>query len=254
MKHSHSHTGAKSIDEYAYLSHLKNVNGGLKLGFTIAVILLSVSATNWVVPIVATLMCTVITVVFGKVHLKDYLSLFTVPLVFLAMGALAIAMSLNFENGFSIAFHRSDVVHAMMVSVKALGAVSAMYTLSLSTPMNEIITILGKLRLPEILCELMRLMYKYIFILADSQVKMQNSATSRLGYVGFTRSFKTFGMVCSNLLVVSLRRATDYYNAVESRSFNGRLKFLSTSHPLKFSHVLGFGGVCVLLLCLEIVL
>jgi cobalt/nickel transport system permease protein len=243
--------GANSIDEYAYLSHLKGVNGGLKLLFTLSVIIISVSANGWLVPTLATIICLVITVGFGKVSLRDYLSMFSVPLVFLIMSALAIALTLNFENGITIAFHRSDVLRALMVSLKALGSVSAMYMLSLSTPMNEIISILGKLKLPEILCELMRLMYRYIFILMDSEVRMRNSATARLGYDGFGRSVKTFGLVCSNLLAVSFRRASDYYNAVESRSFGGRLKFLGTAKPLKAKHIVAFGSCLATLLVLN---
>ncbi len=240
--------GAKSIDEYAYLSHLKVVNSGIKLCFAVAVIFISISSKSWVVPTIATMLCLIITVCFGKVHLSDYLSLFTVPVAFLVMSAVAIAVSLNFDNGFSIAFHHKDVIRAVVVSIKALGSVSAMYMLSLSTPMNEIISLLGRLKLPEIICELMRLMYRYIFILADSQVKMKNSAESRLGYDGFRRSIKTFGLTCSNLLAVSLRKASDYYNAIESRSFGGRLKFLGSSQPVKATHIVAFGGCFAVLL------
>jgi cobalt/nickel transport system permease protein len=245
--------GANSIDEYAYLSHLKDVNGGLKLCFALSVILISVSSNSWLVPILATIVCLVITVGFGKIPLRDYISLFSVPLVFLIMSALAIALTLNFDNGITIAFHYNNIIRAIMVSLKALGAVSAMYMLSLSTPMNEIISILGKVKLPEVICELMRLMYRYIFILMDSQARMRNSATARLGYDGFGRSIKTFGLLCSNLLAVSFRRASDYYNAVESRSFGGRLKFLGTAKPLKTIHVVAFGGCFVLLLCVELI-
>jgi cobalt/nickel transport system permease protein len=245
--------GAGSIDEYAYLSHLKGVNGGLKLCYTLSVILICVSTKGWLVPILATIVSLVITVGFGKVPLRDYLSLFSVPVIFLTMSALAIALTLNFDGGITIVFHRKDILRAVVVSLKALGAVSATYTLSLSTPMDEIVSILGKLRLPEVLCELMRLMYRYVFILMDSQARMRNSATARLGYDGFGRSIKTFGLVCSNLLAVSFRRASDYYNAVESRSFGGRLKFLGANRPLKAMHVVGFGGCVVLLLLVSII-
>lgn len=252
MGSNHTHLGAGSIDEYAYSSHLKGVHGGLKLCYALAVVLISVGSSGWLVPVVATLACLTITVAFGGVRLKDYLALLTVPLVFLLMGALAIAATFSFEGGFSVEFRREDVLRALLVSVKALGAVSATYTLSLSTPIDEVVTLLGRMRLPELLCELMRLTYRYVYILLDAQARMQHAAAARLGYDGFARSIRTFGKVCANLLVVSLRRATYYYYAIESRSCGGRLRFLVGSKPLKAAHAVPLGACVALLLCLEV--
>lgn len=239
-KGEHSHLGAKSIDEYAYSSRLFNVNCGLKTLFSFLMIITAISSSNYYVPLFIAFICCFITTAIGRIPLKKYISLFSVPLVFIIMGAIAIAITVNVEGGFYISFNMPDVLRAVKVTAKAVGAVSGMYMLSLSTPMNEIITLLGKLRIPEILCELMRLIYRYIFILMDSQIRLKNAAAARLGYNGYTRSLKTFGMVCSNMLVTSLRRASDYYNAVESRSFGGRLKFYSGIKKLKLLHLLGF--------------
>lgn len=240
MGHSHSHISAKSIDEYAYSSGLKNINSGLKIIVALSFIVISVCADNLITPLFCVLSCCLVTIFIGKMHFKNYISLFSIPFVFMLMGSVAIAMTINFSGEFFIKFYYKDIIHALIISAKALGSVSAMYMLSLSTPMNEIISVLGKIRLPEILCELMRLMYRYIFILVDSQVKMKNSAASRLGYSGYRRSIKTFGLVCSNLLVVSLHRASDYYNAVESRSCRKNMKFLIQKHPIKVMHTVIF--------------
>lgn len=248
---THSHTGAKSIDEYAYLSHIRSINSGVKAGFCFCMMILSVCSGNFIVPVVISIICAIISCGFGKMNLKSYVSLFTIPFVFMIMSGIAISMTI--ESGFRIKFFQSDIIRALHITVKAVGSVSAMYTLAVSTPMNEIISLFDRLRLPEILCELMRFMYRYIFILADTQIKMKNSAVARLGFNGFSRSLHTFGLICSNLLIVSLRRATDYYNSVEARSLGNRLKFPCENYPVKPAHVAVFGSVFFLTVIIEVV-
>lgn len=249
----HSHIGARSIDEYAYLSGMKNVNSGLKVFASVCMIIISISSAGWITPLFCAICCGAVSIVFGKVRLGNYISLLTIPFVFMIMSSAAISMTVSLREGFSVCFYRQDVMRAAVVSAKAFGAVSSMYMLSLSTPVTEIVYIMGKLCVPEIICELMRLMYRYIFILADAQVRMKNAAQSRLGYVTFRRSVRTFGLICSNLLAVSLRRASDYYNAVESRSGEERLKFLRCCKPVKAAHIAAFGGSMAAAAGIEIV-
>ena len=77
-------------------------------------------------------------------------------------------------------------VRTMLVMARALGAVSALYLLSLSTPMPEIIGVLRKMRCPDVVTELMYLIYRYIFLLFHMHDAMKNSAMSRLGYLGLS--------------------------------------------------------------------
>lgn len=66
---------------------------------------------------------------------------------------------------------------------------------------------------------------------------MKNSAESRLGYCDFKTSCYSFGQVASNLLVVSLKRGNNYYNALEARCYNGDLQFLEEEKQVKAGQV-----------------
>ena len=71
----------------------------------------------------------------------------------------------------------------------------------------------------------------------DTHRRMKNSAESRLGYCDFKPSCYSFGQVASNLLVVSLKRGNNYYNAVEARCYDGDLRFLEEEKPLKAGQI-----------------
>ena len=121
--------------------------------------------------------------------------------------------------------------------LKALGAVSALYMMTLTTPLSEIIAVLRKAHVPKLIIELMNMIYRYIFIMIDTHSRMKNSAESRLGYCDFKTSCYSFGQVASNLLVVSLKRGNNYYNALEARCYNGDLQFLEEKKQVKAGQV-----------------
>ena len=81
----------------------------------------------------------------------------------------------------------------------------------------------------------------------DTHSRMKNSAESRLGYVDFKTSCYSFGQVASNLLIVSLKRGNDYYNALESRCYDGELRFLEEEKPVKVRQII-LAAVFVILL------
>lgn len=250
----HNHFGARSIDEYAYSSKLKNWNSSLKVLFSFVIMILSICSQNIIVPILISVSAGVITIYTGKIRTIEYLSFMCIPLVFLIMTSIAIMLDFNFSGGFSVKILPENIYRAMHISSKAIGAVSAMYMMSLSTPVTEIIAVLGKLKLPFIIIELMNLIYKYIFVLLDSQAKMKNSAAARLGYCNFRTSLKTFGLICGNLFAVSLRRASDYYNAIESRCSGGKIKFMCQNNSIKLRQVMFLSIYIILIILFEILL
>ena len=97
---------------------------------------------------------------------------------------------------------------AGLVMSRALGAVSCLYFLSLSTTLPEILSVLRKARVPAGVTELAVLIYRYIFILLSACHAMRDAAASRLGYSGFRRSIRTTGAVYGNLLAASAEPET----------------------------------------------
>ncbi len=125
--------------------------------------------------------------------------------------------------------------------LRTFGAVSALYFLTLSTPAGEVVRLLGKLHVPGIVTELMYLIYRYIFIMMDTQGRIRTAAESRLGYRDFITSCKTFGASLGNLLVITLKRSGAYYDAMESRGYDGELLFMEEERQFKIRWLLWAG-------------
>ena len=110
---------------------------------------------------------------------------------------------------------------------------SALYMMSLSTPVNEIILVLQKLHLPELCIELMNLIYRYLFLLLDVSQQMTTAAKARLGDRSFAQTCRSFAGIAGNLFLIALKKGNAYYDAMLARGYDGRLAFLTEEKPVR---------------------
>lgn len=260
-KHHRGHhhgEGVISIDGYAYASKLGGWNPGFKVVLALVLLVFGIAADSMPVSVLILLAMGWLVVGRGGLPAGTYLGLLTIPAAFILMSSLAIGfyfsgtpkgdyqLHLGF---FYVCATGESLRYAGRLIVKAMGAVSCMYMMSLTTTSSEIIGVLRTCRVPSLLIELMTLIYRYIFILMEVQVKMSTAAKSRLGYVDLKTSYYTFGSILSNLFIVSLKKANTYYDALESRCYDGSLCFLEEEKPLsRLQAASGTGFVIFLLL------
>lgn len=252
--HSHRHTGVRSIDYFAYTSRLGGWNAAFKVTFSLMMLVFCIAADSLAVSLFTIAVMAGLIVGLGGLRLHSYLALLSVPLAFLLMSGLAIALhfssapqgELFFDLHFFYVYtSRADLLFALALTLKAFGAVSAMYLMTLTTPASEIVGVLRRARVPKIIIELMYLIYRFIFILLDVHGRMHAAAASRLGHRGFRASVRSFGGIAGNLLVLSMRKANTYYNAMESRCYNGEMRFLEQEKPVRAWQMVLAGAIWV---------
>ena len=168
---------------------------------------------------------------------KVFLKFLTVPLAFLALGCLTIVVNAHPQGtpvlaGLSVGSQvwgitRDSAFQGLAILSKSLGAISAMYFLALNTPVTDLTMALEKLHVPRLLVELMELIYRFIFVLAETAEHIHTAQDSRLGYQGFRRSVSSLGMLASMVFLRSWRKAERIYTALESRGYTGSLTTLA---------------------------
>lgn len=232
----HSHGTVLTIDRYAGRSAFRCASVGEKLLFCLALLCLCLCARTVWQPLALAAALAILTILGGRsIRLTQYLALLQAPLLFLLLSALTLLwrpaasvqgtfLALPWPGGF-LAVTEASQAMARLVTARAMGAVSCLYFLSLSTPLPELLGALRRLHLPGAVTDLAFLMYRYIFILLDAVRNMQCAARSRLGYDGFRRSIRTTGLVYGGLLAKSFRSARLHFQAMESRCAATPLRF-----------------------------
>ncbi|WP_303868725.1 cobalt ECF transporter T component CbiQ [Acetobacterium wieringae] len=245
-KIDHKHGEGSSIDFYAYNSKIRHWNPTFKVLLSVLTLLLCIVLNNHYVSVAVIIAMTYLTVVKGGLPLRAYISVLMIPITFILLGTVTIGIDFssepigqyNLNLGFCYVFTSQAKLWAMaFLILKVFGAISAMEMMALSTPSSEIIGVLRKAHVPKLIVELMYIIYRYIFILMDVHTKMKNAAESRLGFCDFKTSCSTFGNIASNMLIVSLKKATAYYQAMEARGYDGDLVFLEQTGSVKVSQL-----------------
>lgn len=234
------------IDYYAYHSGIKDWNSGIKVFMAVCTLILVILFDRIHISLFVILSMGAVTLIAGKLPWRVYLHYMSVPLTFIVLSCIAIALQFTVQPigelhiraaGIYICITKNGIMTASQVFFKSLAGMSALYMMSFSTPVNEVISVLQKYHLPQLLVELMHLIYRYIFILFDVAGRMQTSAKARLGYRNFMQSCRSFAGIAGNLFLISLKRANTYYDAMVSRGYDGNLNFLMEEKPLKLRHV-----------------
>lgn len=224
LKHS-----ALDIDYCAYQSKLNDTNVIFKLLFCFIVLIVCVAASDNLLSLYIIISMCVITVAVGKIHFHDYLSAMLIPVGFLVLSTIAVVI--NITDGISIT--KAGLLNGINLFLRSLGAVSALYMLIFSTPIADICDGFRKLHMPDIIIELMFLIYRFIFVVYGTVLAMIDAAKARGGY-----TLKGFGMICSNLLVVSMKKANDTYDSMLARGYDGRLEFYTNNKGVSLTQVI----------------
>ena len=157
----HKHGGSiLSVDYFAYASGLRQWNVSFKVIFAVLCLLLCIILDNIYVSVMVILMMGYLTVVVGGLPFHHYISMMLIPIVFLLFGSAAIAIGFSLEPAgqyhvgifhlFYIYCSNASLLRAAGLILKALGAVSALYMMTLTTPLGELISVLRKAHIPPV--------------------------------------------------------------------------------------------------------
>ena len=251
----------KTLEYYSYNSKINSWNPHLKFWYSMVLIVLGIILSNIYISISIVFICGFITIFLGKISLKKYIDFFKVPIIFLLISVAVI--NINFSKNITDFYYFNigdlyiyttdeNIRKSCILFWRALSGVSSMYMLALSTPLNEIIYVMKKARTPQIIIELMYLVYRFIFIMRDSYKSMRKSIESRLGFIDYRTSLLSFGKIISNILIVSLRKANSFYDAMESRCYRGEIRFFIKEKRINKKVIIGMGLSIIYLIVLYI--
>lgn len=245
------------IDQYAYANRLLPVHPAEKFFFAVSTMVVCLVSSSPVTFLAVVLLMAVVTTLGGGIPGRFFARLMLVPAAFLVTGVATIAISFDGNpagllyaiplGDYTVGVRSRDLVLAINLFLKSLGAVSCLYFLSLTTPMVEIIAVLRRLKVPPLFIELMTLVYRFIFVLMETAERIRISQASRLGYSSLRNSYVSLSWLFSILFLRSYHRSHAMFTALLSRGYDGQLKVLESTYPLSRRN-LAFIAVAELLL------
>jgi cobalt/nickel transport system permease protein len=222
-----------TLDGYAHSNGLKNVNPYFKVLFAIVTMIISLISTSPIIPLTIFIFFTFLIIFEAKIPVRFYLKFLTIPLTFALITFIFMTIFFGvgqniFELGFfNLAVTADGFNRGLLVFARIMGGFSCVAFLALTTPMTELFAILEDIKIPKIVIELAMLMYRYIFVFLDEAINMYHSQETRNGYSTLKKSYKSMGMLISNLFIKTWIKGEQTYVAMESRCYDGSIKTMN---------------------------
>lgn len=223
------------IDKLSYSSRLRDKSPALKAFFAVSTLLICVAARSVLVSLFVLALMGSLTVFWGGTSPSYYGRLLRVPLAFLFISTLTILFGLSLhptEQPFIkllslyVYFENDRLLFGLRLILSALGAVSCLYFLSLTTPFTDLLQVLNRLHFPEILSDLLLLIYRYIFILYETASGITIAQESRLMNRSFKTALKGSSSLFATLFIRAMKRSSQLYDAMEARCYDGTIRVL----------------------------
>jgi cobalt/nickel transport system permease protein len=246
------HSDFLSIDVLAQSSKLKKVNAALKFGAVVTLIIISVASPNMYTGLFLMIVMIALMIFAGGLRLHQCVQIMALPASFLMIGGLALLFESSagpagvlYVNifGYFLSVSAATQARTALIIARSFGAFSCLCFLGVTTPMPEIIGVLRKAKCPELVIDLMYLIYRYTFILISLHREMLNAAKSRLGFRDYRTSLRATGMIYSNLFVRSYLFASKNFDAMESRCYDTGIRFLEHRNKINPAHVSTFAAL-----------
>ncbi|MFZ3102179.1 MAG: cobalt ECF transporter T component CbiQ [Desulfitobacteriaceae bacterium] len=241
-----------NIDSYAYSNNLKTVHPVEKSLFAMLTMGVCLTASRVITPLIVLALMAGGIIFKAGIPARVFVKLMLVPLSFLLISVLTIAFSVSTNPsvfwlaqtmyGLTVGIHYPDLITAVHLFLRSLGAVSCLYFLALTTPMIEIITVLHKMKVPVIITELMVLIYRFIFVFMETATTIRRAQLSRSGYVTMKSSFRSLSRLSSALLGKVFVKSQELYNAMAARCYTGEIKVLTKKHPISLRNYIIITG------------
>ncbi|ABZ82828.1 cobalt abc transporter, permease protein cbiq [Heliomicrobium modesticaldum Ice1] len=232
-----------TIDQWAWANKLRDKPPTLKGLIALAGLLVSMIApTPWLSGAI-TLLYGALLAFAARIPLSLFLTLMTVPGLFLFTGCFTVAFSpspldpvVQVTFGpYSPGISAAGLKQAGVLFFRSLGATASLYFLVLTTPMVDVIELVSRLRAPRLVTELMLLIYRFIFVLMETTQAIVVAQESRLGYSTRANSLRALGILAANLFVRSLIRSRELYIALSARGYEEELRVLPRARTPKNS-------------------
>ena len=217
------------IDYIAHNNKLTDVNVYAKVLTSIVLMIVTLVVNNLMLDFAVFFLMSALIVGVAGVAFKSYIKFLTIPMVFAVITCVFLIFFFGsgeviYDTGlWGIVVTRSSLNLGITTFCRCFACFSCLGFLTLTTPIADILQCLYTIKVPVIFIDISLLMYNSIFIFLNQLSTMRNAQETRLGYFGTKNTYKSLGMLFSNLFFRSLDKSETLQCSLDSRCYQGYL-------------------------------
>ncbi|GIV69434.1 cobalt ECF transporter T component CbiQ [Caldilinea sp.] len=227
------------LDAYAHASRLRHVHPLNKFAFALTVIALCLVLDRPAVSAAALLWMAGLSLLWGGATPGFVLRLLAAEGLFLALGVVAVAVQIGpvgQGGGWSATVTPASLAQAGALLLRAFACASAMNFLALTTPILELAAAAQRFHAPAALLDVTLMMYRSVFLLLETLMRMQRAQESRNGYASWSATMRSAAALGSQLFAASWRSGQRMEMALQARGYEGgALPMLTPAYTLSWT-------------------
>jgi len=241
------------VDQFVYANRLRTYHPGEKFVFAISTMTICVLVHHAFIHFLVMGIMLGLLIFRARVPKFVVLKLMLVPLSFLLIGVVTIAVIFSFHRTGMVASVRlggcylgvtiESLRTAGLIMTQSLSSVCCLYFLALTTPVTDLIYVLQSLRLPSLFIELMMLIYRFIFVFIQTAFNIYTAQSSRWGYCTIKKSLHSFGILFANLWGKVFFKTQALLESMISRGYEGELRVLNPEYKMSLFRIIVFLGI-----------
>jgi cobalt/nickel transport system permease protein len=184
-----------------------------------------------------------------------YVSALVVPAGFLAMGSLALCVTLGLVDGRPVlGFSADGAWIALETALRAGGAVAVTLCFACIVSTAQLVALLRRAGVPEALLDLLQLVHRTLFVFDTELATILRAQDNRLGFRTWRVALRSAGRAGAALFVRSLQRAAQMERGLAARGYTDRLPVLPPRNAATLVQYALAGGVPVIVAATAILL
>ena len=246
------------IDKYAYINRLKDIHPVEKMTIALFLLLFTLLVKDKMVSLITFTMMSAFTIFAAKIPFSYYLKLLLLPSFFLLSGTLSILFSFANRDtklpsvlwskqfgDWQLFISANNVEAVISLIFVVLSSISCLYFLTLTTPVQAILQVLRKLKVPQLLIEITEITYRFIFVFLETALNIYQAQNSRLGYRTARLWLHSLSMLISSLFITVFQRAKELTIAMDSRGYAEDILYLDDDYQYSATNWLIILGIIV---------
>jgi cobalt/nickel transport system permease protein len=214
------------IEQCAYSNRWRRVSPAAKGLFVCCALVASMLATSPGLLFAMALCVAMATVCGAGIRLQNYLRAVLAPLFFLGISGVTLLVSLQWDNGISLHWQPEQLPKVVFLCGRSLSCLTALLLLALTTPMSDLIELLRRMKIPDVLLDMMTLSYRMIFVFLESVHDIRVAQAARLGFASNRSALRSLGSMTGNLAAQIWQRSRNLHLAAQARANDGPFVFL----------------------------
>jgi len=212
------------IDQSAYNNRWRQVSPAAKAVFCLCGISAAFLAGQPGMSGTVAFVIALITIIGAGIPVSRYLRAIAPALLFLGLSTLTLLVSFDSTG---ITFTGAGRDQTAQLCGRAAASVTALLFVALTTPMTEILALLRKLKLPDLLLDMAVIGYRMLFVFSDAVQQIRTAQSARLGYANYRHSLRALGQLVAAVTLQVWQRAAALDLAASARCNDGSLRFLT---------------------------